>query len=118
VTCAAEEQAIWQQLHTDRIDLVLLDGEFASRLELCEEIRAHYHRAIILTAESGPISERVRALRDGADDVLSKLYNPTELLARIQAVMRRYDDDYLRIHSAYRSLAVGPLKLHPWGAGW
>jgi DNA-binding response OmpR family regulator len=95
--------------------LVMLDGEFASRLELCQEIRAHYHRPMILTAESCPVSERVRALKDGADDVLSKPYNPAELLARIEAVMRRYDDDYLRIHSAYRSIAVGPLKLHPLG---
>lgn len=114
VTQASEEQTIWLQLQRGKVDLILLDDEYvACGAELCREIRSQYHTPIIYTIELGPVSERVRALKLGADDVVIKPYNPNELLAKIEAVMRRYGDDDLRIHSTYQPIAVGPLNLDP-----
>jgi two-component system response regulator RegX3 len=115
VCCVDDEQALWRQLQQGQVDLVLFDDGFANGPELCREIRALYHRPIIFTAEACPVEERVRALNLGADDVLARPYDPVELLARIEAVMRRYDDDYLRISSTYRPIALGPVKLDPLG---
>jgi DNA-binding response OmpR family regulator len=45
--------------------------------------------AILVVADPMPVAERVRALRGGADDWITKPCHPEELLARIQAVLRR-----------------------------
>jgi DNA-binding response OmpR family regulator len=45
--------------------------------------------ALLVVSEQGSIGERVRALRGGADDWITKPCHPEELVARIQAVMRR-----------------------------
>lgn len=110
-----ETPTVWQLLNQGKSDLVLLDDDFDTGrgVELCQEIRSQYHTPIIFTAEVCPASDRVRALKLGADDVLAKPYNPYELLARIEAVMRRYGDDYLRVHMTYQPISVGSLHLDP-----
>jgi DNA-binding response OmpR family regulator len=45
--------------------------------------------ALLVVSEHGGVGERVRALRGGADDWITKPCHPEELIARIQAVMRR-----------------------------
>jgi DNA-binding response OmpR family regulator len=45
--------------------------------------------ALLVVSEHGAVGERVRALRGGADDWITKPCHPEELIARIQAVMRR-----------------------------
>jgi len=104
-----------QNLKRGKVDLVLLDEECpdVGGLELCQEIRTQYHTPIIYTAENCPVFERVRALKMGADDVLPTPYNPHELLARIEAVMRRYGDEDLRVYSAYQPISVGAMHLDP-----
>ncbi len=115
VTMATEDQTIWLQLQRGKVDLILLDEDFggAKGGEICNEIRSQYHTPIIYMMEPGPMAERVRVLKLGADDVVLKPYNPYELLARIEAVMRRYGDDSLRIYMTYHPLNVGPLRLDP-----
>lgn len=115
VTVATEEQTIWLQLQRGKVDLILPDEEFGTSkmAELCREIRSQYHTPMIATMEPGGMAERVRVLKLGADDVVLKPYNAYELLARIEAVMRRYGDDDLRLHSTYHPITVGPLNLDP-----
>ena len=69
------------------LDLGLPDGD---GLGLCAELRARGNRTpiIVLTARGAP-EERVRGLDAGADDYLTKPFHPRELVARIQAVLRR-----------------------------
>ncbi len=69
------------------LDLGLPDGD---GLELCTELRARGTRTpiIVLTARGAP-EERVRGLDAGADDYLTKPFHLPELVARIQAVLRR-----------------------------
>lgn len=110
-----DDQGVRQALSRKQVDLLLLDEQCpeAGGYALCGEIRSHYHTPIVFLSEEHSIVQRVQALKLGADDVLQKPFNPTELLARIEAIMRRYGDDDLRVHVAYHAITVGPLNLDP-----
>ncbi len=73
-------------------DLIILDIMLPQMngLEICREIRRNQKNTpiIILTAK-GSIEDKVKGLRIGADDYLSKPFSFDELLARIQALLRR-----------------------------
>lgn len=74
------------------LDLVLLDLVLPRRdgLEILEEVRATRPTlpVIILTAR-GEESDRVQGLKQGADDYVVKPFSVKELLARVEAVLRR-----------------------------
>jgi DNA-binding response OmpR family regulator len=110
-----DEHGLRKTLKLGKTDLLLLDEDCpnAGGYALCNEIRSQYHTPIIFLAEECSVANRVRALKLGADDIVQKPYNPTELLARIESVMRRYGDEYLRMYSAYEPITVGGMHLDP-----
>jgi len=75
-------------------DLVILDWmlPLVSGLEVCRQIRRKTETrelpVIMLTAR-GEEADRVRGLEGGADDYISKPFSPSELVARVRAVLRR-----------------------------
>jgi two-component system phosphate regulon response regulator OmpR len=79
-------------LHREHFDLMVLDlmlpGE--DGLAICRRLRAAENAMpiIMLTAKRDDV-DRIVGLEMGADDYLAKPFNPRELVARIQAVMRR-----------------------------
>lgn len=75
----------------DDADLVLinLDLPDLDGLEVCRRIRAIDDIAVIAVTERGSELDRVLGLQAGADDYLVKPYGFRELMARIEAVMRR-----------------------------
>lgn len=78
-------------LQTSEIDLLVLDimmpGE--DGLSLTRSIRENQDIPVILLTAMGEETDRIVGLEVGADDYLSKPFNPRELLARIKAVLRR-----------------------------
>ena len=92
VVLAEDGKELSRILLRDSADLIVLDlmmpGE--DGLSICRGLRAANDRTpiIMLTAKSGDV-ERIVGLEVGADDYLSKPFNPRELLARIHAVLRR-----------------------------
>ncbi len=91
VTTAADGRGMWRALDDWRIDLVVLDimmpGE--DGLVLCRRLRADSGLPIIMLSAVGEETDRIVGLEMGADDYLTKPFNPRELLARIKAVLRR-----------------------------
>jgi two-component system KDP operon response regulator KdpE len=75
----------------DRFDLVLLDMNMPGMggIETCHAIRAQSEVGIIMLTVRDSESDKVEALDAGADDYITKPYNPPELLARIRAALRR-----------------------------
>jgi len=75
-------------------DLVVLDWMLPglSGIEICRRLRrrstTQYTPILMLTAR-GEDSDKVRGLESGADDYVTKPFSPTELLARIKALLRR-----------------------------
>ena len=84
-----------EKIESENPDLVLLDLMLPGKngMEICRELRTKGDKRpiIMLTAKSDE-TDRVLGLELGADDYISKPFGIRELLARIMAVMRRYEE--------------------------
>ena len=92
VRAVADAPAMDRQLSRERFDLLVLDlmlpGE--DGLAICRRLRAAGGApAIIMLTAKGDEVDRIVGLEMGADDYLPKPFNPRELVARINAVLRR-----------------------------
>ncbi len=78
-------------LRTCSPDLVILDVMLpgASGFDVCREIRSKSSVPIIMLTARGEVADRIVGLELGADDYLPKPFEPRELVARIQSVLRR-----------------------------
>ena len=72
--------------HAAIIDLVLPDGD---GIEVCRQLREWTQIPIIVLSAVGEEDQKVRALEAGADDYVTKPFGSRELVARLQAAMRR-----------------------------
>ena len=90
-TCRDGEQGLAQALR-GAFDLLVLDIKLPGRngFEVCRELRRHCSNVpvLMLTARSD-VKDRVKGLKIGADDYLAKPFDVTELLARMEALLRR-----------------------------
>jgi two-component system, OmpR family, response regulator len=91
VETVADGRAMARALDTGRFDLVVLDlmlpGE--DGLSLCRHLRATSSLPVIMLTAVAEDTDRIVGLEIGADDYVTKPFNPRELLARIKAVLRR-----------------------------
>ncbi len=91
VTVADGGAEMKRVLKAGAIDLVVLDlmmpGE--DGLTLCRDLRATTEIPVIMLTAMAEDTDRVIGLELGADDYVTKPFNPRELLARIKAVLRR-----------------------------
>jgi two-component system OmpR family response regulator len=80
-----------RKLNREDPDLVLLDVMLPGRdgFEICREIRKASNIPIIMLTARGDVIDRVSGLELGADDYIGKPFEPRELVARVQATLRR-----------------------------
>jgi DNA-binding response OmpR family regulator len=76
-----------------KLDLVLIDLRLRdeSGLELAKVIRKTEDLPIVMLTGQGDETDKIVGLEIGADDYMLKPFNPRELVARIKAVLRRYN---------------------------
>lgn len=92
------------------LDLMLphMDG-----LEICRRVRAQSDVPIImLTARSDDI-DKIVGLELGADDYLTKPFNPRELVARVKAILRRGSMASERRVESVNALSIGNITIEP-----
>ena len=106
--CLSGEDGL-RALRDDAYDLLILDIMLPGKsgLEVLKEIRQTDDIPIIMLTARGDDVDRILGLEFGADDYLSKPFNPRELLARIKAIMRRSRADEPRS----KRLTIGSLVL-------
>lgn len=111
VTWVKQGRRALEYVQQSPVDLVLLDIRLPdqSGIEVCERLRLHrpYLPIMMLTALDA-VEDRVKGLRAGADDYLPKPFAFDELLARIEALLRRVDDP-----QQADELRDGPLRVDP-----
>jgi two-component system phosphate regulon response regulator PhoB len=94
VTVAVDGEEGLSAIEESKPDLVILDWmlPLVSGLEVCRQVRrkpaTRTLPIIMLTARSEE-TDRVRGLEIGADDYITKPFSPSELMARVRAVLRR-----------------------------
>jgi DNA-binding response OmpR family regulator len=92
VLLAGDGETFWRQLEHGAADLVLLDINLPGQdgLSLARELRARDPAIgiILLTSRNDDI-DKIVGLEVGADDYVTKPFNPRELLARVKSLLRR-----------------------------
>jgi len=102
-------------VQSDAPDLVIMDVMMPhiDGLEVTRRIRQTTDVPIIILSAKGETADKVMGLEVGADDYLAKPFEPSELIARVKAVLRRAE--VFGLGDAGSSLAVGDLRLDPVG---
>jgi len=114
VSTASDTSAMQRILDREAIKLIVLDlmlpGE--SGLECCKRLRNSGNTiSIIMLTAKGDEADRIVGLELGADDYLPKPFNPRELVARIQAVLRRQKNTVSVINEDAKSINIGPMTF-------
>ena len=89
--CAYDSVEGFKLLAREEPDLLLLDVMLPGKdgFEICREVRKSSNIPIIMLTARGDIIDRVSGLELGADDYVGKPFEPRELVARVQATLRR-----------------------------
>lgn len=111
VTAVADGSAAWKELETDNpFDLLLLDVRMPqmSGLEVCERFRKKYgyQTPVIMLTALRTTDDIVMGLQAGADDYIAKPFKFMELVARIEAHIRRKAEN-----DAETDVTCGDLRL-------
>ncbi len=99
-----------EQMRSSGADLVLLDINLpgVNGEALLQEFRRTSDAPVIMLTSRTSELDEVLSMSYGADDYITKPYNPTILLLRISAVLKR--SQKLRVTASYRGLRVDPAK--------
>jgi two-component system OmpR family response regulator len=91
VSVARDGREMRQLLDSASPDIVVLDVMLPGEdgLALCRDLRAHSNLPVIMLTARGEELDRIIGIEMGADDYLSKPFNPRELLARMKGILRR-----------------------------
>lgn len=111
-TCFDGEQALAHS-RQQVFSLILLDWLLPRRdgLSVLTALRAQHNTPVIMLTACGDEQQRIRGLQCGADDYLTKPFNITELMLRIEAVLRRSGTPVTREPDSQPSLCYAGLEL-------
>ncbi len=108
---AALDGAALQPPDAAIIDLVLPDGD---GVDVCRQLRGWSQMPIIVLSAVGDEDVKIAALDAGADDYVTKPFNPRELIARLNAVLRRaasiVDEPTIRVDGLEIDLAARTVR--------
>ena len=108
-TCeAVDGEEALANLETFKADMVILDV-MMPRMDgwkLCREIREYSDIPLLMLTARGETSQKIKGFQLGTDDYLVKPFEPLELVARVKALMKRYQI------STSQSIQIGELFMN------
>ncbi len=117
ITAVADGREMFSALEQAPMDLIILDlmmpGE--DGLTVLRKLRSHSNTPVVMLTAMGEETDRILGLEMGADDYISKPFNPRELLARIKSVLRRsasLPDSPLQDEATEARFSGWQLNLH------
>ncbi len=123
VTTAAEGREGLRVFHSEHPDIVILDVGLPKMdgWAVLERIRELSEVPVLMLTSHGHEADKVRGLRAGADDYLTKPFGTAEFVARVQALLRRqhaadplpetYDDGRVRINFVTHTVLVDGAQV-------
>jgi two-component system OmpR family response regulator len=92
ITSFTTPSSALNSLNIDKYDLMILDLSLPELdgLDVCKKVRETSDIPIIISTARSDLSDKVIGLELGADDYIPKPYEPRELVARINTILRRY----------------------------
>ena len=121
IKCSDGKTAL-DKIRTEIFDLAILDVMLpdVDGFTLCREIRKRYNFPVIMLTARTSDSDKISGLTLGADDYVTKPFNPLELLARVKAQIRRFyqynsaetDNDIIEISGLEINTGTHTCKLY------
>lgn len=92
VDCAYDGEEALEYARNNQYDIVLLDVMLPklTGYEVCQQIREFSNVPVIMLTAKGDDMDKILGLEYGADDYITKPFNPLELMARVKTQLRRY----------------------------
>ena len=115
VLTARDGEEAWKRIQSEKIDLAILDVMMPKLdgFTLTQKIRKAYNLPVLLLTAKVEDSDKILGLNLGADDYLTKPFNPLEVVARVNANLRRFYqlNPATTEFSPSSIITVGELKL-------
>ena len=111
ISAVADGSLTLAEMRRDPADLVILDLMLPGMdgLEICRRVRKSSDVPILMLTARDEDVDKIIGLEVGADDYLTKPFNPGELVARVKSVLRRSNPERRELQSA--SLQHGDLRI-------
>ncbi|UIJ69793.1 response regulator transcription factor (plasmid) [Bacillus cereus] len=101
-------------LEEKEFDLIILDVMMPNMdgIEVCMKIREERTIPIIMLSAKSEDMDKIQGLTSGADDYLSKPFNPLELIARVKSQLRRHSKYNITTNKHTHRIEIDDLTLH------
>ncbi|EJQ60454.1 hypothetical protein IEU_02256 [Bacillus mycoides] len=101
-------------LEEKKFDLIILDIMMPNMdgIEACMKIREERNMPIIMLSAKSEDIDKIQGLASGADDYLSKPFNPLELIARVKSQLRRFKKYNTHTDNNKSILEIGDLTVN------
>jgi len=115
VTLAEEGHQALQQFSQQAIDLIVLDINMPEMdgLEVCRAVRKQADVPILFLSSRDDEIDRILGLEIGGDDYVTKPFSPRELVARINAILKRTQSSAASTEHEETPLIRGRLRINP-----
>ncbi|MCJ7841469.1 response regulator transcription factor [Lederbergia sp. NSJ-179] len=103
-----------EYLEKDRFDLVILDIMMPEMdgIDACMKIREKRHMPIVMLSAKSEDMDKIQGLASGADDYITKPFNPLELMARVKSQLRRFKKYNADADINKSVIKIGDLIIH------
>ena len=115
VDCAYDGEEALELAKNNEYDLLLLDVMLPKMdgFAVCQQIRDFSDVPIVMLTAKGDDMDKILGLEYGADDYITKPFDPEEVIARVEAAMRRYTKEAQNMEAEQEVFRYKNLSLYP-----